>query len=373
MTVIAKQFGFTNGAGAIANLVDGNALTFWSPLVTDFSAYPDQFFLTDKVTLNYGKSFPALEFDMGEAKRVPQMYLKVETGLTLGPAILIGSDTGATSPADTLQTGDVLLAEYTAAEITSNRFLDVPTMRDGDIRKRFLRLLQRSNAVDDTAPTPGPLNSATYDTGSGDWEIPDYSSQLTIELWGGGSSGGVTGEANNGAATTATRGAWGITLTANGGTKASAVAPNTGTGAGTGGTASNGNTANTTGQNGSTPSPTSALNGTSGKGGDSPNGGAGGAAVFLPLVIGGAMFKFGEPGQAPGGAGSGRSYWYPSGDALFQKFPGGGAGGYCKHVLERTSGLADPGAFISWLVGDGGISTGGDGKGAQGRVRFSWT
>lgn len=373
MTLIAKQFGFTNGAGAIANLVDGNLSTFWSPLQTDFATYPAQFFLSDKVTLNFGASFPALEFDLGLAKRVPQFFLKVETPLTLGPAILIGSEIGATSPADTLQIGDILLGEYRLDQIISNRFLEVPAMRDADIRRRFLRLLQRSNDPSVIAPTPGPANSVTFDRGAGGWVTLDYASTFMVEVWGAGASGGMTSQAQNGGATNANKMA-GWSLTANGGAKATAATANAGP-AGTGGTASGGNVANITGGNGSAPDPTSTAIGLSGKGGDAPFGGLGGGAVYLPLILGrgGANFLYGLDGVGPGGGGSGRSYWYPSGDVIYQKFPGGAAGGYSKSVFARGSGLADPGGLLEYSVGDGGVSSAGDGRGAQGRVRFSWT
>lgn len=371
--IIPKQFGFTNGSGVVANLVDGNLATGWSPVLTDFATYPAQFFLSDKVSLNYGASFPALEFDLGEAKRVVQMLLRVETALTLGPAILIGSTVGATSVADTLQTGDILLGEYRLDQIISNHFIDIPAMRDADIRRRFMRLLQRSSDPTVIAPTPGPANSVTFDRGAGGWVTLDYSSEFIVEVWGGGASGGMTSQAQNGGATNANKMA-GWSLTANGGVKATAATANAGP-AGTGGTASGGNVANVTGQNGSPPSPTSTAIGSSGKGGDAPSGGLGGGAVFLPLIIGrgGANFLYGLDGVGPGGGGSGRNYWYPSGDVIYQKFPGGGSGGYSKSVFARGSGLADPGGLLEYSVGDGGVSSAGDGRGAQGRVRFSWT
>lgn len=376
MTIIAKQFGFANNLGNIANLVDGDFSTYWSPLPTNFSGYPDQFFIGDPSlrSLNYGKPFPALEFDLGEAKRVTQIYLSLETALALGPAVLIGSHSPATSPANTLQNLDAFLAEYTQAEIVSNRFLPVTTMKQFDIRRRYLRLLQRSSQPSVVQPTPGPTNSFTFDSGAGSWQVVDYSVELTIEVWGGGASGGLSADAQNGGQSQAGKDSWGSLPTANGGVKATASSANSATGAGTGGTAANGNTLNTTGGDGGVPTPASSLIGFGGKGGDAPNGGLGGAAVYLPLVLAWAQnFAYGNPGQGPGGGGSGRVYWYPSGDVIYQKFPGGGSGGYCKHVVARGSGLADPGSFIGYLVGAGGASNKGDGQGANGRVRFSWT
>lgn len=375
MPITVKQFGFANGSGVIGNLVDGNLSTSWTPLATDFAAYSDQFFIGDPGlrSLNFGKPFPAIELDLGEARRVPQIFVKVQSLLTLGPAVLIGSHVGATSPADTLQNLDAFLAEYTIAEITSNRFLNVETMRQFDIKRRYLRLLQRSTDPAVVQPTPGPTNSFTFDSGAGSWQVPEYSDALTIECWGGGASGGLSAEAENGGATTAGKDSWGAMPLANGGVKATAVAANSSTGAGTGGTASGGNDTNTTGGNGSAPSPASSAIGYGGKGGDASNGGLGGDAVYLPLVLApGANFAYGNPGRGPGGGGSGRVYWYPAGDVIYQKFPGGGSGGYSKHVVLRSSGDADPGTLLGYSVGNGGVSNKGDGRGAQGRVRFSW-
>lgn len=375
MTIIAKQFGFTTGAGVIDNLVDGDYGVGWTPLSTDFAAYSAQFFLDDRTTLNTGASFPALEFDLGSAKRVPQIFLKCHSLLTLGPAILIGSDNPATSPANTLQSGDVLLAQYTQAQIVSNKFLDVQAMKDADIRKRFLRLLQRSSAPAAVAPTPGPTNSTTYDAATGFFEVPFYATKLIAEAWGGGASGGVASQANNGGAT------WirwndstGI-MTANGGTKNSATVANA-HGAGTGGTATGGNIANTTGGAASAPSPATSGGGITGKGGDAPNGGLGGAGIItaytggmLPGVP--PMLISGNPGQTPGGGGGGRQTWYPAGDVIMQKWPAGGSGGYCRQEFLIGEAYGQPGDILSYSVGAGGVSAAPDGRGGEGRVRFT--
>jgi hypothetical protein len=382
--IVARQFGFANGVGVIGNVVDGSLTTYWSPLATDFAAYSDRFFVGDPVArvLNVGRPFPALEFDLGEARRVTEIFIKVQDALTLGPAVLIGSDTGATSPADTLQSGDVFLAEYSQAQIVSNRFLNVDAMRDTDIRKRFLRLLQRSSSPDAVAPTPGPPNSFTYDTGGGDYEVPSYGVQFVIEVWGAGAAGGLALEGQDGGDSSVTDGG-SLTIVAAGGNKATATVTNSATGAGTGGVASGGNTVNTPGGDGGVPSPSTVAEGYSGKGGDSPSGGAGGDAVFLAESAGGTgslglgftrppNFEYGNPGVAPGGGGSGRNFYAAAG-VDHQKYPGGAGGGYSRHVISRSSGDADPGTILSWAVGDGGVSSKGDGRGAQGRVRFSWT
>jgi hypothetical protein len=376
-TVITKQFGFSNRLGAIANVSDGDVDTYWAPLATDFASYPEYFFVGDPADriLNYGASFAALEFDFGSAWRVPNFNLLTETILTLGPTVLIGSDYPASSPADTLQGSDVFLAEYTAAQITGNAPLEIAGMVEADIRKRYLRFLQRSNLIADIAPTPGPANSFTIDNTYGGiytFFVPEHDHEFVIEVWGGGASGGLSAEAQSGGASSVVDFA-DFTLTANGGVKASATSANSGSGAGTGGTASGGNVANTTGGNGGTPTPTSTAIGYSGKGGDAPSGGLGGDARYLPLVIGGNVFLAGMDGRAPGAGGSGRVYWYPSGDALYMKYPGGGSGGYSKSVFARDSGHTPPPNLLECVVGDGGVSSAGDGRGAQGRIRFSWT
>jgi hypothetical protein len=306
MSIICKQFGFANGAGVIANVVDGDTLTFWSPLSTDFAGYSAQFFLSDRVTLNYGASFPALEFDLGEAKRIPQFRLKVETGLTLGPAILIGSDIAATGVTNTLQTGDVLLDQYTGEQICSNLFLRVAAMKDADVRKRFLRLLQRSNLAAAVAPSPGPVNSQTYDAGSGLYTVPAYSGQWIEEIWGGGASGGESANASDGGFTYI--GPEGSpTLRANGGSKPTGGANTTGTAPG-GTVDTPGNTINAAGSAGGLPSTFTSSIGESGAGGNAGDGQGGGAAVSSD----GAHYFNGNPGSGPGGGGSGRNAVEPT-------------------------------------------------------------
>lgn len=363
--ITVKQFGFTNGAGVIGNVGDGSLLTFYQPVTTDFAAYSAQFFQADKTTLNFSASFPAIELDLLEPKRIPQILLKVETGLTLGPSVLIGSDVGATSVADTLVTGDVLLDQYTGAQMCGNRFLTVKAMQDADIRKRFLRFLQRSSLPSVAPPTPGPANSYTYDAGSGVWPVVPYSSKLVIESWGGGASGGTNG--GDGGDTSAGIDAYWVQTSLGG--KGNNFPGSAG---GLGGTSSGANTLNLTGGNGEAPFPLTGAPGYSGAGGTSPNGGVGGPRIYQVFNPSNPMYYYGNDGQAPGGGGSGHSMWYPAGDVVFDKRPGGGAGGYSRHEVLLGAAYAQPGEFIGWSVGNGGVSTNGDGRGAQGRVRFSW-
>lgn len=371
MPLIAKQFGFANGFGAIGDIVDADILTGWSPLETDFAAYTDQFFQSDRTSLNIGKPFPAIEIDLITPQRVSMFQLKVETSLTLGPTILIGSDNGASSPANTLQAGDVLLGQFTGVQICSNRIIEVPGMRDEAIFKRFLRFLQRTSSVDPAVVDPGhgPANSVTYDVGAGAWEVVPYSTSLTIETWGGGAAGGTGSDAQDGGATVAGRDvSW--VQTSNGGIKS--VDAFVG---GVGGTSSGANTVNLPGGHGEPPAPTNGAQGYSGAGGNSPFGGLGGARIYQTVDLATLSYQnyfLGNPGGAPGAGGGGLSMWYPAGDVVFVKNPGGGAGGYSKHVVARGSGAAEPGDFIGWSVGNGGL-TKKNGNGAQGRVRFSWT
>jgi hypothetical protein len=136
-----SQFGFSTGSGVLANMVDGNPAVGWAPLADTFDAYTAPF-LTFDGQPNVGFSFPAIQFDFGEAVRAAFFLLQVETPHTLGPAILIGSDNPATSVANTIQAGDVLLGSYTAAQITGGQVLETLANLN-DIRKRYLRLLQR--------------------------------------------------------------------------------------------------------------------------------------------------------------------------------------------------------------------------------------
>lgn len=376
MSIIARQYGFSNGTNTVDKIVDGDLATFWAPLQTDFSTYTDPFFVGDPAVraLNFGKPFPAIELDLGVAKRVTQIYVKVQSGLTLGPAVLVGSDSPASSPANTLQTGDVFLDEYTQQEIVSNVFLPVQAMKDADIKKRYLRLLQRSSKTSDAPPT-GPANTFQSDiAGLQHFTIPEYSDTLTIEVWGGGASGGLFGTGMDGGDSYISKTGWLVTPTAGGGKKPTASVANAVTGAGNGGTATNFNTMNVNGNSGGVASNNTGLIGFSGQGGDAPFGGLGGIAIWLPLILGiGLNWRYGLNGKAPGGGGSGRNYWYPSGDVIYQKFVGGGSGSYGKHVLTRTSGDANPGSVIDFFVGAGGTTLVGDGLGANGRVKFSWT
>lgn len=368
---LVTQFGFATAAGLIQNIADRNEATFWKPLPTGLDTITDQFFTPDGTALNYGGSFAALQWDFGSDIRVTSFMIKVETHLSLGPAVLIGSANPASSVANTLQVGDVLLATYSADQIVSNNVLPVPVSKAADLRFRYYRLLQRTSDPVNAPPVAGAGVYGSYEGSSGLFETPSYSSLFIMEGWGGGASGGLTGNAVNGGDTTISRESAFI-LTAGGGVKATASAANSGTGAGTGGAASGANTLNVAGGDAGVPSPASSGEGLSGKGGDAPNGGGVGGPS---QTNSGYMIRYGNDGQSPGGGGSGRNISTSIAGGTYFKFPGGGSGGYFKHVLRRGIDAAAPapGDMIAWTVGAGGLSPSGDGHGANGRARFSWT
>lgn len=215
-----------------------------------------------------------------------------------------------------------------------------------------------------SAITAVPGSSTFINGASGNFTVPVYNT-LTIELWGGGAPGGVTSEAaGNGNPTTVST----FSLTANGGTRSTATVPNATSGS-VGGTASGGNTTNTAGAAGASPNPLTTAQGNSGKGGDCPNGGVGGAQVTNAantLVVG-------VSGQVPGGGGSGRNAG--TGVGTWDKYPGGAAGGYVKHILTRSGGGPAIGSLIAYATGGQRTANAGtnNGNGAYGQVKFTWT
>src|SRR3990167_9332056 len=160
-------------------------------------------------------------------------------------------------------------------------------------------------------------------TSSETFTVPAYGT-LTVEVWGGGASGG----GSNGYVTS---------IAGNSGTQSSffgvvaggGIGPAAGTGSGgltggVGGIASGGDT-NTSGGAGSNGRADFCPYAPSGAGGASPNGGAGGAGISAAVPS--------NPGSAPGGGGGGglgaqyqpgQGLWYCRGAA------GGGAGAYSK-------------------------------------------
>lgn len=171
--------------------------------------------------------------------------------------------------------------------------------------------------------------------------VPNYTSTLTVELWGGG--GGGTGYHYAGGAGTAST--FGSSLSAGGGGAGRGGFQPAGGGAG--GIASGG----TTNQNGSAGS-------TSGIGGNSPSGGNGGTTSMAP-------------GGVPGGGGAA---------AMCTECSSGG-GGAGAHVIRTYSvGQLTPGSTVTLVVGSGGVGgttayyTGEPlgGAGARGQVNLTW-
>lgn len=370
MTIIVKQFGFTPASGSLAFIVDGNVATGWAPAATDLAAY-DTPYLKSNGNPNPG-SFPCIEFDYGEAVRLPMFLLQTESPVTLGDAMLIGSDFPATSVADVVRDSDVFMGVYTTAQINAGHVLKTAAFAT-DIRKRYYRLCQHKTGSpiqegggDDPGATGDEFGSnfSIYNSGAGNFHVVAYT-KLVIEGWGGGASGGVAAEANDGVDTTVST----YSLTAHKGTKASATVPNSGINAGTGGTATGGNTTNTTGENGGVPAPASVGAGGAGKGGDSPNGGHSFAAVNASF---GTVAGF--DGEIPGAGGGGRNIFSSVSGGSYFKYPGGGAGGYFRHeFIFGVAGSPAVADLIAYSVGAGGDATLGNGRGAHGRVKFSWS
>lgn len=373
ITPIVSVIGLTTSAGVLSRIVDGDEGNGWTPAATRLTALTDTF--TDVAGApNVGKAFACLQFDFGAATRVPLFLVQVQSAFTLGDCMLIGSDNPATVTTNVVQTGDVLLGLYPRHEIVAGAIL-VTAMKAANFAKRYIRMCFHATGAlmtPDGTPTDTGGSSDTavwFDTGSGNWEatFPDNTNFLTIEGWGGGASGGETATANDGGDTTCST----FSLTAHGGDKSAVTTPNSGAPAAPGGTASGGNIENTTGGPGGLPSPGNASEGLSGKGGDSPHGGLGGPATISTVAELG--FKAGIDGAAPGGGGSGRTVFTSSAGGQFYKYQGGAAGGYFKHELTvGVSGDVQAGDLIAYSVGDGGVSTQANGRGAQGRIKFTW-
>ena len=206
-------------------------------------------------------------------------------------------------------------------------------------------------------------------TSSETFTVPAYGT-LTVEVWGGGASGGgsngyVTSIAGNSGTQSSFSG-----VVADGG-----IGPAAGTGSGgltggQGGTASGGDVPpSQAGSDGGAGWADFCPYAPSGAGGSSPNGGAGGAGISTAVPS--------NPGSAPGGGGGGglgaqyqpgQGLWYCRGAA------GGGAGAYSKKTY--AAGALTPGSSVTVTVGSGGAApsaAGPGGVGAAGRVTITWT
>lgn len=374
MTITVKQFGLSQKSGSLSSIVDQNNATGWTPYADTLDAYPDPFIVG--TSLNVGKSFAAIEFDYGVPTRIASFSLKTASILSLGDAVVIASDNPASSVADTLQAGDRLLGAYLGTDLCSGKVLKTAALTE-DISTRYVRILQHkqvgvpivAEGPDDTGTSTGSNFTQWDGPGAYDFIVPEYGDFINIDVWGGGASGGTSITGQNGEDSSITVNL--LTMTAGGGKKSASSSPNAAGSGGLGGTAdSTGLVANVNGGDGGDPSPTSAAVGYSGKGGDAPSGGNGGAPVFNDN-----WNLDGLDGAAPGGGGSGKNI--PQGTAgvgsAYFKVPGGGSGAYNGTKFKRGTGGAEPGDHISITVGAGGVSTQGDGKGANGRVKVSWS
>ena len=248
----------------------------------------------------------------------------------------------------------------------------------------FAEQIESADTGTISAPvTPG---SQTFDTGSGNFEVPNYNT-LEIELWGGGgasctlnATGAIVAPGTDGGQSSVVIGA--TTLQANGGTKSTGgIRPNNTTigAAGNGGTAANGDT-NTTGNNGGQGSNTGQSTPyTGGSGGASPNGGATRAGLTDSDTLAANLVN-GQAGNAPGGGAAGGANT-TAGNTGYHIF-GGGGGGYSKktYIRDVTSGAPDITDLLAYVVAAGGVGgtdanvSGADGaSGAPGRVKFTWS
>lgn len=208
-------------------------------------------------------------------------------------------------------------------------------------------------------PPQGTVTSGsqTFTSGSGSFTVPSYNT-LTVEVWGGGSSGvgvvqsvGGTSAHSGGPSSVSTLG-----LTSGGGT-----GPAGGASSGAGATGSGGNTSNTQGGTGTYTPVVSST------GGGAANGGA---SVTLAVSTGSSN---GVNGNAPGGGGTSNS-------DVGNYGCGGPAGGYTKSVYTFGNGPA-PGSSVAYSVGAGGAAVvvaavsgfGTSGAGANGQVKFTWS
>src|SRR4051812_17003237 len=120
---VVRQYGFTNGSGALANLVDHDDATFWAPLADGFDSHVTPP-VADSGLVVVGANCPAIEFDFGDQARIPAFFAKVQGPSSLGQCFLICSQLPATSTADVVQSGDLWAGGmYTVAQMNSNQAL----------------------------------------------------------------------------------------------------------------------------------------------------------------------------------------------------------------------------------------------------------
>jgi hypothetical protein len=228
-----------------------------------------------------------------------------------------------------------------------------------------------SNIINNSGLFPNVLpDEVIYDSGSGVATVPTVFNEITIEVWGGGSSGiGYSRDTvvppnvawlagNNGGNSTCAGMTAGGAIAGPGGGAGVVNVPQ-----GSPGTASGGNVANIVGNRGN-PGYTS-NSGSNGMGAGAPNGGGN-----ITPITGNAQ---GVQGSIPGGGGGG---WFQASTSIGS---GGHSGGYTKSVFYW--GDLIPGSSLPWSVGAGGaaspvtppyIIVSRSGAGRNGRVKISW-
>jgi hypothetical protein len=144
--IVASAFGFTTQAGKFSDMVDGNALSGWTPAATSLlgfnglrgRAYPDVVFEAD--------DRPCLQFDMGTPVALKDFTFQTATSTTIGSACLYGSNKVANDTSGALQVGDVKIGTYTRAQLNGGSPLTTSTAYTGE-KYRFYRFVFISDAV----------------------------------------------------------------------------------------------------------------------------------------------------------------------------------------------------------------------------------
>jgi hypothetical protein len=199
-------------------------------------------------------------------------------------------------------------------------------------------------------PPPPPVSPMTFDMpGAYQLTVPQYTTELRIEVTGPTGGSGGDGGGNDGGAASGPTTIVALGLLANPG------GPGTMLAGGPGGTASGGDT-NQTGENGETPG-----SGYSGKGGNSggPNPALGGAR----RTTAGVGLSGSGPGAGPGGGYSGVGQG------------AGGAGGGGRAVKTYTPQQLAPGTLITLVIPSGGFKGIGQYpgvEGANGSIVLTW-
>jgi hypothetical protein len=208
----------------------------------------------------------------------------------------------------------------------------------------------------------------TYIT-SGNFTVPNGTTNVSVEAWGGG--GGSGGHGGTGVTAGGNGGASSFTaiISAGGGGGSAGATNNTPTTGAAGGISTAGTTT-IDGSPGTIGSTNASQNSTGGDGGSSPNGG--GTATGSNATGNGTSLN-GTIGNIPGGGAGGSSRSTNPGQSAQRRSTGGGGGG--AYAAGPVSGLT-PGNSISAVVGEGGNAGAGNqasgGAGGRGEIKVSW-